>query len=255
MRIMKKKLGLFICLSLLLSAFIPVLTIAIAKNPDDTLRLIEKKVIIHYKRGYGRPPGVGGGKPPKDDGQYELLGKGVEWKSFPVEYVINPFNPDGLPEQFVVETIIVSANEWDDHTGENLFADYTYGTAEIDYSAVWGNQDFTNVLAFGDYAREGVIAVTIIWGYFSGPPSMREIVEFDILFDTDYNWGDATIDDALMDLQNIATHEIGHGAGLDDLYDTSASEETMYGYSDYGELKKRDLYTGDIAGIQTLYGK
>ncbi len=57
-----------------------------------------------------------------------------------------------------------------------------------------------------------------------------------------------------MDLQNIATHELGHGAGLIDLYDAVASEQTMYGYSTKGETKKRDLNTGDIAGIQDLYG-
>ncbi|MFQ6053626.1 MAG: matrixin family metalloprotease, partial [Candidatus Bathyarchaeia archaeon] len=109
--------------------------------------------------------------------------------------------------------------------------------------------------------QEGVIAVTVVWGYFSGPPRQREIVEFDIMFDTDYTWGDAgdtseTMlgDTSMMDLQNIATHELGHGLDLDDLYDSSASEETMYGYSQNGETKKRTLYLGDIAGIQELYG-
>ncbi|MBA7643606.1 hypothetical protein ES703_51337 [subsurface metagenome] len=58
-----------------------------------------------------------------------------------------------------------------------------------------------------------------------------------------------------MDLQNIATHELGHSVGLGDLYDDVASEETMYGLSEYGETKKRTLYLGDIAGIQKLYGE
>jgi len=57
-----------------------------------------------------------------------------------------------------------------------------------------------------------------------------------------------------MDLQNIATHELGHGVGLGDLYITACSEETMYGYSNYGETKKRTLNAGDIMGIQKLYG-
>ena len=41
-----------------------------------------------------------------------------------------------------------------------------------------------------------------------------------------------------MDVLNIATHEIGHAAGMGDLYTTSAQEETMFGYSNEGETKR-----------------
>ena len=57
-----------------------------------------------------------------------------------------------------------------------------------------------------------------------------------------------------MDLQNIATHEIGHGVGLTDVYQTACSQATMYGYSDYGDIIKRDLAQPDITGLQKLYG-
>jgi len=250
---MKKKISVLLCIALVISAFIPVLATAAAKKPDSVPPPMEKRVIIHYKRGYGKPSGVGGGKPPKDDsGQYKLLGKGVEWKSLPVTYVIDPDNEYGLSESFIVSAITDSADEWDDHTGYELFGGYS-----IDHDASWDDEvrDGRNELLFGDYPGDGVIAVTIIWGIFSGPPKTREIVEFDILFDTDFVWGDATADPDVMDLQNIATHELGHGVGLADLYDSSASDETMYGYSTEGETKKRDLFTGDIAGIQELYGE
>ena len=82
---------------------------------------------------------------------------------------------------------------------------------------------------------------------------MREIIEFDVLFDTDYTWGDADINPTVMDLQNIATHEIGHGLGLADIYDSACSEVTMYGYSVYGETKKRTLEPPDMTGMQELY--
>lgn len=85
-------------------------------------------------------------------------------------------------------------------------------------------------------------------------PPTREIVEFDVLFDTNYDWGDATVDPTVMDLQNIATHEIGHGVGLDDIYESACSEVTMYGYSTSGETKKRTLEAPDITGVQKLYG-
>ncbi|MCK4367642.1 MAG: matrixin family metalloprotease [Thermoplasmata archaeon] len=56
-----------------------------------------------------------------------------------------------------------------------------------------------------------------------------------------------------MDFENVATHELGHRVGLADLYNAKSSEQTMYGYADYGETKKRTLEAGDIVGVQALY--
>ena len=43
--------------------------------------------------------------------------------------------------------------------------------------------------------------------------------------------------------------------GLDDLYDKTYSELTMYGYSGEGETKKTSLENGDKLGTQFLYGE
>jgi len=79
------------------------------------------------------------------------------------------------------------------------------------------------------------------------------------MFDTNYNWYDCTqtsctSENKGMDLQNIATHETGHGVGLADVYSSACSEVTMYGYSWYGDIGKRDLAQPDITGLQKLYG-
>ena len=115
-----------------------------------------------------------------------------------------------------------------------------------------------NEISFGNYDQAGVIAVCRMW-VTRGKPSERRILEFDILFDTDFDWGDATVDPGLMDLQNIATHELGHGmAGLDDIYDASWDYLTMYGYSSEGDTAKRSIEgtatTGDIGGLKANYG-
>ena len=57
-----------------------------------------------------------------------------------------------------------------------------------------------------------------------------------------------------MDLQNIATHEIGHTLGLNDIKTTSCNQVTMYAYSWYGDTGKRTLESPDITGLQKLYG-
>lgn len=245
---MNKKISLLFCFALIVSAFVPIVATALAGKPDNVPPPLEKKVFIHYRKGYGKPDGTPGKGPKKgEDGHYKLLGKGIKWKTLPVSYVID----DELA--FFATAIYASAEEWDTYTSSELFSD----NYQIVTDGSWDDEvrDGRNELVLGDYEAPGVIAVCIIWGYFSGPPPYRKIVEFDILFDIDYIWGDATLDPTVMDIQNIATHEFGHGIGLDDLYDSSASEETMYGYSQYGETKKRTLYIGDKAGLHELYGE
>lgn len=86
-------------------------------------------------------------------------------------------------------------------------------------------------------------------------------MEWDQIYDdADFDWSeDCTAEDCTilgnekMDFENIATHELGHSVGLDDLYEDKCSEQTMYGYADDGETKKRNLEAGDITGIQKLY--
>ncbi len=224
---------------------------------------LEKKVFVHYAKPPCDNDGVceagekkncadckGSRKEPTPT-CYSFLGKGVKWKELPVGYVIDPDNLDGLTQEFIISAISAGAGEWDSHTSAELFSTYS-----IDLNSSWDDDapDGRNELLFDNFPEQGVIAVTVTWGYFTGPPGRREIIEFDILFDTDFVWGDATADSSLMDLQNITAHEIGHGIGLADIYETACSEVTMYGYSEEGETKKRTLETADITALQELYG-
>lgn len=204
----------------------------------------EKITFIHYKD--GKVKAVTPNAKPQVNTCYKLLG--AKWLSTPVSYVINPSNNDGLPESFVLSTIQESSAEWDSATSRVLF-----NPASIDYSANWDDDapDGSNELVFASYPQSNVIAVTVIWGYWSG--KTKRIIEYDVLFNEYFAWGDASVNPALMDLQNIATHEIGHGVGLGDLYNV-CTQETMYGYSTNGEISKRTLEAGDIAGIRKLYG-
>lgn len=265
---MNKKLKPLISIALIIIISIPVFSIVFARKPDKGP--LEKIVYIHYKKGHAKPPDTPGVGPDKDkngeEGHYTFLAKGVKWKeeNLPIEYVINPTNSDGLLEDFVTGAISISAGEWDNGTytnddnvwagvNVNLFAD----GHTLNYTADWDSDkpDGDNEISFGDYPQDGVIAVCIVWGRFGGPPGQREIVEFDIMFDTNFTWGNVTESPGVMDLQNIVTHELGHGLGLGDLYRADTTEETMYGFSGYGDIEKRDLYLGDIAGIQELYGE
>jgi Matrixin len=209
---------------------------------------LQKQVFVHYAKGNkGKPQ-----PPPVEVGYYSLLGP--KWKTLPISFSVDPTD-SGLSSA-AVSAVLAGANEWDDGTFSatddwsgvtvNLFINNPQ-TVSKPYDDNWDEMDGANTIIWGDLPNSNVIAVTNIWY------SRRTgIVEFDMVFNTDYQW-ETNGNSAVMDVQNIATHELGHAAGLGDLYNPVASEETMFGYSDYGEITKRDLYVGDQAGITKLY--
>ena len=223
---MKKKFLTVILIVLLLN----VVVVAEAKPS----RTVEKKVFIHRAKG-GKP-----GKPDKSAGGEEkpwYKYSGVHWpeEALPVPYVVD--------NELDFSVITDSFETCDAETAEEIFGTGTQGSVEA------GHLDEVNALSFGDYPDESAIAVTYIW-YWS---DTDEIVEVDTLFDTDFAWSISGESDK-MDLQNIATHEFGHWLTLDDLYMKPAKRQTMYGYGSYGETIKRTLESGDIAGIEAIYG-
>lgn len=198
---------------------------------------IERVNFVHYVKP------ANPAKPPKAETCYKLMG--VKWTEFPVNYSINSLNQEGLNESFVLSAISTSAETWDSATSKELFGNYDTGTAQ------YGVRDYINAIDFGAYPQSGVIAVTSVWYTRVG----KKIVEFDIRFNDYWEWGNADNNQNVMDLQNIATHELGHAVGLSDIYSDSCSYVTMFGYSTEGDTIKRDLAQPDITGLQKMYGE
>jgi len=238
-----KKLGLGILIGIAVLALSGV-ALAISNQGAEKSKApdLEKIEFIHWKKDFVKPRTVAA-KAPKLPACYKLLG--VKWTTLPVNYVINPNNPQGLVESFITSAVSTSAETWDAATSKELMNN-NYAT---DLAVRYGVQDYKNAITFGNYPTTGVIAVTTIWYN----PATKAIVEFDVMFDTDWTWGDAKIDSTKMDLQNIATHELGHGVGLADIYSTACSAVTMYGYSSNGDVEKRTLEQPDISGLQKMY--
>ena len=219
-------------------------------------RIAEKVVHIFYKEGFSHKPNHDkGGGPPDKGGTgggekcYTVLAKSAAWKNVE-NYIVDPTNNRGLSSAFVKDTFAASLASWNNDSPRTIFGTEVTGVVDgIDTVSTDGK----NEIMFGSISDPGVIAVTITWGIFGGPPQARELVEWDAFFDqVDYDWGDANIDSGVMDLQNIATHEFGHAAGLAHPADTCA-DETMYAFADWDETQKRSLNAGDIAGINDLY--
>lgn len=224
-----------------------------ARDPK-TGELVEGRAIIHRQDSQAKAK-PGGGTTTKC---YGYLASGAKWKTIE-PWVVNPTNLSGLNGAFVFDNLALDITKWEDGTdgvigngvGVNILGD---GSSTLDMLAAdTAAPDGINEVYFGAVDSPGAIAVTIVWGVFSGPTFQRQLVEWDQVYDdVDYPWSGSG-ETNKMDFENIATHELGHSVGMADLYNSTCATETMYGYASFGETQKRDLNTGDIKGINGLY--
>ena len=226
-------------LSCLMAAVLLTTTLSasMAYAYPDTIR---EKTFITY---YGTPLGEGG-----TDTYNVYAYSGIHWAAGTVNIAYS-INTSGAPSE-AYQAIQASFETWDTVIGDKLFNDNP-----VTVTRIAGNKfDGKNVISWGRLGKN-IIAQTTVW-YNT---RTQEIVEFGMVFSTAYKWGidpdgeGGTSLSGKFDVQDIATHEAGHTLMLDDLYDTAASQLTMYGYGSYGQTYARSLGTGDITGIKTIY--
>jgi hypothetical protein len=219
--------------------------LGLARDADGTI--VQGFAFVHYKKEFARPGKPSGAKSPKASSCYAFLAPGVKWK-VTEPYVFDETAPDGAARLADIEAAITT---WETAASKTILGAGSLG--KVDPENV-GTLNGKNEAMFGNISEPGVIAMTIVWGVWSGPPSGRQLKEWDMVFGIGWAWGNELTDPdtTLNDFLNIATHEIGHAVGMDHPSD-SCTEETMYAYADYNETKKRDLNAGDITGIRKLY--
>ncbi|MFH1675426.1 MAG: matrixin family metalloprotease [bacterium] len=196
-------------------------------------------------------------KPSKVTTCYAFLSAGAKWKIVE-DWLVNPSNGDGLASDFILANLTGDIGKWEDAADgitDDGYSINILGNGSLTSTPLIADEtapDGKNEVYFGTLDTN-TIAVTIVWGIFLGPASKKELVEWDMIFDDTYNTWSSSGELDKMDFENIATHELGHSCGMSDLYKTSCTEVTMYGYASDGETKKQTLEYDDILGISTLY--
>lgn len=173
---------------------------------------------------------------------------GAKWNN-PESYLVDSANTEGLSDEFIHQIVAEAITEWEVESGVDSFLDEGIGV--VDRASIGNTANGENEIMFASISGSSTIAVTYVWGIFRGNPHNRQLTEWDMVFDSDFSWSnDGNLNS--MDFENIAQHELGHALGL--THPTSScTEETMYAYASEGEIKKRDLFDGDKAGIFNLY--
>jgi len=166
---------------------------------------------------------------------------GLKWDTKSINLYINENSSDTTGEGAAVKT---SMQTWN-----NAPANFSFNYKGTHSRTHGEDQNWKNEVLWSSMTVDA-IAYAACWGDGYG-----YLIECDLVFNTDYTWsaqGNPASQE--MDVQNIATHELGHFLQLLDLYNNWDYEKTMYGYADTGETYKRTLHNDDKNGIAHIYG-
>ncbi|KKK89324.1 hypothetical protein LCGC14_2734270, partial [marine sediment metagenome] len=154
---------------------------------DHTGKVVEGFLFIDNKKSPAKPDGTPGNgnkktKPGETSTCYTLFAKGASWKTTE-PYMIGP-GIDGT-------LTATSLDAWDSEVAFEIFG------PELENENPNGpdskSPDNKNEVMFENLGPTSTIAYTITWGIFGGPPSQRQLVEWDVVFNSDYAFGNADI--------------------------------------------------------------
>lgn len=237
-----KKIGL----AILVGAVILVLTWTVIQGKPsggkDNGRPpeIERGVFVDY--GYGSPPWY----PPQQQTDSYRWAPAIRWAASNPQVGCTVYTAGRPTGTFAA--VSQAFAEWDGYTSADL-----YGTVGEDSTSTppLPGLDAENTMSWRAIdGPGGIVAVCYYWYY----TNTKELVEFDIVFDRNDPWSAEGAADC-FDVQNIATHELGHTLVLQDLRSPRDGALTMHAYTWLGDTDKRSLGSGDILGVQAIYGQ
>ena len=176
----------------------------------------------------------------------------IRWAESCIQYSLYESGVPGIEMSDLRDAIRASFDAWENVDCAYFYFEETEDAScdQIGYQEDTGNM---NLLIFrdtswsidGDHDASAIALTTTSWDDLSG-----RMLDADIEFNAQhFDFGvDGSMNKA--DIQNTATHEIGHVLGLDH---TNVREATMYPTAGTGDTDKRSLAQDDIDGLCKLY--
>jgi predicted Zn-dependent protease len=171
--------------------------------------------------------------------QYATESGGVRWRTFPVTYAIDA-SKSGISTTAAKNAVINAFNTYDSLFPGQLFlltSDFTHAKIKVQWKYI-----------DGAFNRIGYTT-------YSYSLSNKALQSATITLDSADKWFISSVQrcsgfGSAFDIQNLATHEVGHAVGLGHVTDKL---QTMYPTSYAGETLKRSLGNGDKTGFNYLY--
>lgn len=178
-----------------------------------------------------------------------VAGEPVRWQTDAVSVVFDDsLALLGEPEA-VQEAIVASLQTWEES-----------GVLPVRFAVGTSSGAAPGFDPAGPNANQ-VLALEGPWPYDPSWPAVTittyddvsgELLDADIVFDASRRWSASESPAAAaLDIQDVATHEIGHLLGLEH---SEVPEATMYGEGATGSTVRRSLHFDDVEGVVAAYG-
>ena len=203
--------------------------------------------------GGGNGGGGGGGEETDPASCYSYIANGTKWNT-PESYLLNPANIGGVDVSGTNDAF----GTWEAAAGTNIVGSGATTNAEL--VADTSGTDGLNEIYFASITDANVLGYAIVWSTRSRGPFVGQIVEADMVIDSDAEWSWYTGANAggsvggQIDFWSVFAHEAGHWVGMGHTDTTElCTEQTMYPSISDGDSSKRVLGVGDEAGALALY--
>ncbi len=167
-----------------------------------------------------------------------------------VSVVINSTGSDDISDSSHFTALRNAISAWNDVTGTT--ATLVENTSASEQASTNWQSDSRHLIFFDENnssgyfpGASGIVAITPLTFYTSG-----KIIDADVLFNGKSYLFTTSGAAGHFDVQDVATHELGHLLGLDH---SGVAGATMYPYVDPTVILHRSLSLDDIHGVQHMY--